>query len=171
MVRCNKGLYYFPPPRLGENVKDQNIQSLVILYLITSWQHKDQVSSAPDIWSKKKAKSLCLTNYALRHEGVCGSGFIDPHFLDLGTSWRWMVSFTPLPLYPQGKSLRYPLDRRLGGSQSPVGTVTGYGLHDQEVGVRVPVWLRIFPSPCPPNRLWVSTSLLSSGYMELFPRG
>jgi hypothetical protein len=24
---------------------------------------------------------------ALGHEGVWGSGYIDPHFLDLGTSW------------------------------------------------------------------------------------
>jgi hypothetical protein len=29
-------------------------------------------------------------------------------------SWRWVVSFTPLPLYPRGKSHRYPL-HRLGG--------------------------------------------------------
>jgi hypothetical protein len=28
-----------------------------------------------------------------------GSGCIDPHFLDLDTSWRWVVSFTPRPLY------------------------------------------------------------------------
>jgi hypothetical protein len=41
-----------------------------------------------------------LTNWALRHENVWGSGCIDPHFLDLGISWRWVVSFTPLPLYP-----------------------------------------------------------------------
>jgi hypothetical protein len=27
------------------------------------------------------------------------SGFIDPYFLDLGTIWRWVVSFTPQPLY------------------------------------------------------------------------
>jgi hypothetical protein len=26
-----------------------------------------------------------------------------------------VVSFTPRPLYPQGKSPLYPLDRRLGG--------------------------------------------------------
>jgi hypothetical protein len=38
--------------------------------------------------------------------------------LDLGTSWRWVVSFTPRLLYPRGKSPRYPLDRRLGGPQS-----------------------------------------------------
>jgi hypothetical protein len=34
-----------------------------------------------------------------------------------------MVSFTPLPVYPQEKSPRYPLDRRLGGPQS----LSGYG--------------------------------------------
>jgi hypothetical protein len=69
-----------------------------------------------------KAKlSMCLTNYALRHEGVWGSGCIDPHFLDLGTSWRWVVSFTPRPLYPRGKSPRYPLYRRFGGPQNRSG--------------------------------------------------
>jgi hypothetical protein len=35
--------------------------------------------------------------------------------------WRWVVSFAPQPLYPKGKSPRYPLDRRLGGSQSRSG--------------------------------------------------
>jgi hypothetical protein len=33
---------------------------------------------------------------------------------DLGTSWRWAVSFTPRPLYLRGKSPRYPLHRMLG---------------------------------------------------------
>jgi hypothetical protein len=37
---------------------------------------------------KKVKLSLCLTNLALRHESVWGSGCIDPHFLDLGTGWR-----------------------------------------------------------------------------------
>jgi hypothetical protein len=41
-------------------------------------------------------------------------GGIAPRIFDLGTRWRWVVSFTPLPLYPQGKSPFYPLDRRLG---------------------------------------------------------
>jgi hypothetical protein len=35
--------------------------------------------------------------------------------LDLGTRWRWVVGFTPRPLYPRRKILRYPLDKRLGG--------------------------------------------------------
>jgi hypothetical protein len=30
--------------------------------------------------------SLCLTNYALRHEDVWGSGSIDPRIFDLATS-------------------------------------------------------------------------------------
>jgi hypothetical protein len=32
-----------------------------------------------------------------------------------------VVSFTARPLYPQGKSLWYPLDRSLGGPQSRSG--------------------------------------------------
>jgi hypothetical protein len=51
-------------------------------------------AAASYIVSKVKL-SLCFTNQALRHEGVWGSGCVDPHFLDLGTSWRWVVSFTP----------------------------------------------------------------------------
>jgi hypothetical protein len=40
-------------------------------------------------------------------------------FLDRGTRWRWVVSFTALPFYSRGKSPRNPLDRRrLGGPQS-----------------------------------------------------
>jgi hypothetical protein len=33
-----------------------------------------------------------------------------------------VVRFTPWPLYPRGKSPRYPLDRRLGWSPEPVWT-------------------------------------------------
>jgi hypothetical protein len=47
--------------------------------------------------------SLCLTNKALRHEDVWGLD-IDPHFRDLGSSWRWTVSFTPRPLCPRESS-------------------------------------------------------------------
>jgi hypothetical protein len=46
------------------------------------------------------------------------SGSIAPSILDLGTRWRWVVSFTPRPLYPREKSLRYQLDKRLCGLQS-----------------------------------------------------
>jgi hypothetical protein len=33
-----------------------------------------------------------------------GGGCIDSHFLDLGTSWRWTVSFTFRPLYPRKRT-------------------------------------------------------------------
>jgi hypothetical protein len=40
-----------------------------------------------------KSPFPCLTRG--RHEGVWGSGCIDPHFLDFCISWRWMVNFSP----------------------------------------------------------------------------
>jgi hypothetical protein len=51
---------------------------------------------------------------------TCGNGCIDSRFLDLGTNWRWMVSFTPWPLYPRERAPG-PLDRRLRGPQSRAG--------------------------------------------------
>jgi hypothetical protein len=50
-----------------------------------------------------------------------GDGVMVPRILYLGTRLRCVVSFTPRPLYPQGKELYYSLDRRLGCSQSRSG--------------------------------------------------
>jgi hypothetical protein len=50
-----------------------------------------------------------------------------------------------------------------------VGIAAGYTLDDREAGVRVPVGLRIFGSPCLPNRLWGPLSLLSIGTGALSP--
>jgi hypothetical protein len=38
----------------------------------------------------KKGKFVPVLNYnqALRHDGVWGSGYIDPYFLELDISWR-----------------------------------------------------------------------------------
>jgi hypothetical protein len=66
-------------------------------------------------------KVVPVLNQAPRHEGVLESEGIAPRILDLGSRWRWVVSFTPRPLYSQGKSPWYPLDRRLGGPQSRSG--------------------------------------------------
>jgi hypothetical protein len=74
-----------------------------------------------------------------------GSGCLDSRFLDLSTSWRWVVNFTPLALYPRGKSPRYPLDRRLGGSQSRSGR---YG----EVKILDPTGARTRPLCRPAHR-------------------
>jgi hypothetical protein len=55
---------------------------------------------------------------------VWGSECVDPYFLDLGTRWWWVVSFTLLPLYSRGKS-------------PPPPTPTGY-----EAGwAPEPVWM------------------------------
>jgi hypothetical protein len=59
---------------------------------------------------KVKVKLSLWFDWVPRHEGVWGSGGISPTILDLGTRWRWVVSFTPRPLYPQGKSPWYPLN-------------------------------------------------------------
>jgi hypothetical protein len=40
---------------------------------------------------------------------------------DVGTRRRRVVSFTPWPFYPQGKSHRYSLNKRLGGFRSRSG--------------------------------------------------
>jgi hypothetical protein len=58
-----------------------------------------------------------------------------------------------------------------GSRDSAVGIATGYGLEDWEVGVWVPVWSRIFTSPCRPDRHWGPPNLLHKGYRELFPGG
>jgi hypothetical protein len=96
----------------------------------------------PYILLKVKVKinsSLCLTNYALRHEGVWGECMYRSTFFYLGTSWRWVFSFTPLQLYPRGKSHRYSLYRRFGGPQNRSGR---YG----EVKILDPTWTQT-PTP------------------------
>jgi hypothetical protein len=77
---------------------------------------------------------VCLTNKPLHNEGVWGSGCIDPHILDIGTTWKWVVSFTPRPLYPRGKSPRNSLDKMLGGLQSRSGSC----------GENSSVWFEVF---------------------------
>jgi hypothetical protein len=68
---------------------------------------------------KKLKLLLCFFfKWTPRYEGVLGSGGTAPRIFDLGARCRWLVSFTPRPLYPQGKSPWYPLDRRLGVLQN-----------------------------------------------------
>jgi hypothetical protein len=38
-----------------------------------------------------------------------GVDVLDPYFLDLGTSWSLVVSFTPRPHYPPGKERVVPI--------------------------------------------------------------
>jgi hypothetical protein len=50
-----------------------------------------------------RCKSLVLIK-APRHADVWWSGGIAPRILNLGTRWRSVVSFTPLPLFPQERT-------------------------------------------------------------------
>jgi hypothetical protein len=45
------------------------------------------------------------------------------NFLDLGTRWRWAVRFTPLPLYPPGKSPAVSIGQEAGWSPESVWTL------------------------------------------------
>jgi hypothetical protein len=71
--------------------------------------------------TKDKGSVVSVPNYVSSHEDKWVSGGIAPRIFDLISGWKWVVSFTPRPPYPQGKSARYRLDRRLSGSQSRPG--------------------------------------------------
>jgi hypothetical protein len=49
--------------------------------------------------------------------------------------------------------------------------ITGYGLDDRGVRIRVQVRSSIFSSPRRPDRLWGLPNFLSNGYQWLFLRG
>jgi hypothetical protein len=74
-------------------------------------------------------------------EWIC----IDPHFIDLGTSWRWVASFTPLPLYPRGKSPLYPA-KEVGWTPEPVWTTwrreNSWPYRDSNSGLSI-VWFEV----------------------------
>jgi hypothetical protein len=79
--------------------------------------------------SKRRMKNYFWTTWAYKklylcfyQEDVLGSGDTVPCILNIGTRWRWVVSFTPRPIYSRGKSSWYPLQWRLGGSPEPVWT-------------------------------------------------
>jgi hypothetical protein len=67
-------------------------------------------------WIVKVKLSLCLPKHHAM-KTYWGRGGIAPR-INLETRWRWVVSFTPWPLYPRRKNTRYPLDTRLGVPQS-----------------------------------------------------
>jgi hypothetical protein len=72
----------------------------------------------------KRKKSCPCAFFINKHHATkayWGNRGIAPRILDLGATWRWVISFTPSPFYNQVKSPCYPLDRRLGGPQSRSG--------------------------------------------------
>jgi hypothetical protein len=71
---------------------------------------------------------------------------MDPHFLEFGTSWRRVGSFTSRPVYLRGSSPRYPLDRRLEGPQSLCGR-RGDEKSVDPTGTQTPILLWSVPYP------------------------
>jgi hypothetical protein len=63
-----------------------------------------------------------------------GSSSIAPRILGLGIRWRWVVRFTPRPLYPQGKNPWYPSDRRMVGPRAVLDTVVKRKIHSPRRG-------------------------------------
>jgi hypothetical protein len=74
----------------------------------------------PPLCKGKSVPVLFLTEHHAM-KAYWGSRGIAPPILDVSTRWGWMVSFTPRPLYHQGKSPWCPVDRKLCGPKSRSG--------------------------------------------------
>jgi hypothetical protein len=112
------GSYLYPTKQImGQPTARDSFQDLIIHTYLNTTQSEQA--------SQQKCKPFIkLSLYLTKHHAMktyWGSGGIAPCILDLGTRWRWVVSFTPWPICPWGKSPWYPLDRRLGGPQSHSG--------------------------------------------------
>jgi hypothetical protein len=77
---------------------------------------------------------------------------------DLGTRWRWVVSFMPRPLYTLGNRPPVPLDRRLGGPQSRYGRC-GQKKSPAPTGNRTSS-VQLVTKPTEPSRLFRLTCLV-----------
>jgi hypothetical protein len=117
--------------------------------------HVDELTFKHTYTKAKVKLSLCLIN---KHYALKAYGGVDIEiyiFLDLSTSCSWVASFKPLPLYPQGKSPRYPFDRRLGGPRAGLDDVekrkflTPPGLEIRPFGLPARSWAM----PCSPIKV------------------
>jgi hypothetical protein len=109
----------------GHQIKLHRRYAFVIIYTI-QFRDKKCKKISPRFSCVQERKCWSLSLYLTEHYVMktCGGrGCIDRRFLDLGNSWRRVVSFTPLPLYSRGKSSRYPLDRRLSGPRAGMDDV------------------------------------------------
>jgi hypothetical protein len=98
------------PKHRAAQTQNKHIYTPNIHSLSRIWTHDHSVWASED--------SSCRRPLSYRD---WWSGCIDPCLLDLGTSWRWVVSFSPRSLYPRGESPQYPLNRRLSGPQNQSG--------------------------------------------------
>jgi hypothetical protein len=78
---------------------------------------------------------------------------IYPLILNLDTRWKWVVSFTSRPVYP-AKELRYELNRRPCGFQSPSGPLT------KEISLLLCRDSKLVPSSRCPISIWTTISFV-----------
>jgi hypothetical protein len=112
-----------------------------------------------------KVKLSLWFNWAPRSEGVLGDGGIDPRIPGLGTRWRWVVSFTPQPIYPQGKSFWNSLGRRLGGFQNWYGRGGEERNSDPLPGLQPPT-IQPVSQRCTTEVSWLRNVLLANGNLN-----
>jgi hypothetical protein len=125
---------YIPQDRMLLDHRCENLKSCNIppIHSSSSFSVQLLLSLVSYLRGKEGKAVPVLNSISTTPRRRMGSGCIDPHFRDLGPSWRWVVSFTPRPLYP-----RYPLDRRLGGPQSQSGRSGEEKILDP-IGTRTP---------------------------------
>jgi hypothetical protein len=119
--------------RATNGISGSDISTCSALNIFGVWQYdvvkinySDVLTTSSDcgFTGKGKVVTVLFFFFVTEHRSMkaCwGSGCIVPHISDIGTRWRWVVSFTRRLLCPQRKSLWYPLDRRLGGPQNRFG--------------------------------------------------
>jgi hypothetical protein len=95
-------------PLLSSHKRTEELRRLVRNALYTTIESKKLLSVKGKV--VPVLNQLSTTPWRRMRESIYG------RVLDLGTSCRWVVSFTPQPLYP-----RYSLDGRLVGTQSRSG--------------------------------------------------
>jgi len=65
---------------------------MMMIYSILNYNGKSRVKNCP------------VLNKVPRHEDLQGRGDAAPRVIKLYTRWRWVISFTPRPLYLRGKN-------------------------------------------------------------------
>jgi hypothetical protein len=103
-------------PSTFRSLKFSSLQVFILLFLVVVVD---------------KGKAVPLPTKAPRYEDILGEWRHNHVFFDLGARWKWMVSFTPRPLYPRERA---------------PGTHWIGGWVDLRAGLDT-VWKRKIPSP------------------------
>jgi len=87
-----------------------------------AWNSKINFVLSPIWWKWTYILLLLWSRFIRVRAKLCrGSGSVAPLVRNLGTSWRWVISFTLQPLYFQAKHPPFSLNRRIAGPQGQPG--------------------------------------------------